>query len=39
MPDDHNENRRRRKRNIAMGLTLGGFIVLLYIVTIVKMGG
>jgi len=39
MSDEHNEIRRRRRRNIAMGLTLAGFIVLLYVITIVKLGG
>ncbi len=33
------EKRSRRRRNAALGLALGAFIVLLYIVSIVKMGG
>lgn len=31
--------RRRRGRNIALGLLLAGVVVLFYIVTIVKMSG
>jgi hypothetical protein len=33
------ELRSRRRRNVALGLVLGGFIVLIYVVSIVKMGG
>ena len=33
------EKRSRRRRNVALGIVLGAFIVLLYIVSIVKMGG
>ncbi|MEM7123866.1 MAG: hypothetical protein AAF563_21500 [Pseudomonadota bacterium] len=33
------QKRQRRRRNIALGLVLGGFIVLVYIVTLVKLGG
>jgi hypothetical protein len=34
------ENKRqRRRRNIALGLALGAFIVLMYFVSIAKMGG
>jgi len=33
------QKRQRRRRNIALGLVLGGFIVLVYLVSIVKMGG
>ena len=33
------QKRQRRRRNIALGLVLGAFIVLVYLVTIVKMGG
>jgi hypothetical protein len=31
--------RQQRKRNIAIALVLFGFIVLLYLVTIVRLGG
>jgi hypothetical protein len=31
--------RNRRARNIAIGLSVAGFIVLFYVVTIVKLGG
>ena len=30
--------RRRKQRNIALGLILGGFVVLFYMITIVRMG-
>ena len=30
---------RRRKRSIALGLALGGLVVIFYVLTIVKMGG
>jgi hypothetical protein len=33
------ELRRRRARSIAIALALGAFVVLFYIVTIVKIGG
>jgi hypothetical protein len=33
------QKRQRRRRNVALGLVLGGFIVLVYLVTLVKMGG
>jgi hypothetical protein len=33
------QKRQRRRRNIALGLVLGGFILLVYFVTLVKMGG
>lgn len=33
------EKRSRRRRNVALGIVLGAFIVLIYIVSIVKMGG
>ena len=33
------ERRSRRRRNVALGLVLAAFIVLIYIVSIVKMGG
>jgi hypothetical protein len=29
--------RRRKSRNIALGLVLGGFVVLFYFITIVKL--
>jgi hypothetical protein len=31
--------RQRRRRNVALGLALGAFIVLMYFVSIAKMGG
>ncbi|MEO5705546.1 MAG: hypothetical protein ABIT10_03575 [Alteraurantiacibacter sp.] len=31
--------RRRKQRNIALGLVLGGFVVLFYFITIVKISG
>ena len=31
--------RQQRKRNIAIALVLFGFIILLYLVTIVRLGG
>ncbi len=33
------QERRRRARNIAVALAIGGFVLLFYIVTIVKLGG
>ena len=33
------QEKRRRARNIAIALAIGGFIVLFYVVTIVKLGG
>ena len=30
---------RRRKRSIALGLALGGLVLIFYVLTIVKMGG
>lgn len=32
------QKQQRRRRNIALGLVLGGFVVLMYVVAIVKMG-
>lgn len=32
------QKQRRRGRSIAIGLALGGLVVLLYLITIVKMG-
>lgn len=32
------EQRRRRTRSIAIGLALGGLVLLFYLVTIVKLG-
>jgi hypothetical protein len=38
-PDEEAEFVRRRKgRNIALGLVLGGFVLLFYLITIVRMG-
>ena len=31
--------RRRKQRNIVLGLVLGGFVVLFYAITIARMGG
>jgi hypothetical protein len=31
--------RRRKSRNIALGLVLGGFVVLFYMITIAKIAG
>lgn len=36
---EHELHRRRRGRNVAVLLVLAGFAVLLFAVTIVKMGG
>jgi hypothetical protein len=33
------QKRQRRRRNVALGFVLGCFIVLVYLVTLVKMGG
>lgn len=38
MPMD-DENRRRRGRNIALGLVLGALAILFYLITMVKMLG
>lgn len=32
------EDKRRRARNIALGLVLGGLVVLFYFITIARMG-
>ena len=38
-PEEEKEFMRRRKqRNIALGLILGAFVVLFYMITIVRMG-
>ena len=41
MSDSNNSNlqRKRRGRNIALGLVLAGLVALFYVITIVKMGG
>jgi hypothetical protein len=36
---DANDARERRKRNIALGLMLAGFVVLFYLMTMVRLGG
>jgi hypothetical protein len=36
---DPGENKRRNQRNIAIALALGAFIVIIYVVTILKIGG
>lgn len=33
------EEKRRRARNIALALVLGGLVVLFYFITIARMGG
>jgi len=38
-PDDDAFLRERRRRNIALGLALVAFVVLVFIVTIVKLSG
>jgi hypothetical protein len=35
----HDENKRRRARNIALALVLGALVVLFYFITIAKMTG
>ncbi|MFN4309280.1 MAG: hypothetical protein ACK4FK_01710 [Ferrovibrio sp.] len=35
----HDEHKRRRARNIALGLVLGALVVLFYFITIAKMTG
>ncbi|WP_283773360.1 hypothetical protein [Altererythrobacter sp. KTW20L] len=38
-PEEKAEFMRRRKgRNIALGLVLGGFVLLFYLITIVRVG-
>jgi predicted nucleic acid-binding Zn ribbon protein len=39
MSDEQQVARQQRKRNIAIALVLFGFIILLYLVTIVRLGG
>jgi hypothetical protein len=41
VPDPHIEEVRRRQRSraIVMGLLLGAFAILLYLITIARMGG
>ena len=36
---EHELHRRRRGRNLALLVALGGFVVLMFGVTIVKLGG
>ena len=36
--DEGDHQRRRRARSLAIALTLGGLVLLFYVVTIVKMG-
>ena len=38
-PDEERDPRRQRGARIALALVLGGFVVLFYVITIVKMGG
>lgn len=39
-PEEQDEIvRRRKQRNIVLGLVLGGFVVLFYAITIARMGG
>ena len=35
---EHELHTRRKSRNIVMGLVLGGFVVLFYAITIVRIG-
>jgi hypothetical protein len=35
---DEEALRRRRRRSIALGLVLGGLVLIFYVLTIVKMG-
>lgn len=37
--DNGDMERRRRGRNIALGLVLGVLVVLFYAITLIKMGG
>ncbi|WP_256386879.1 hypothetical protein [Sphingosinicella sp. CPCC 101087] len=37
-PDTDEIRRRQRARAIVMGLALGGFVILLYFITIARMG-
>lgn len=39
MADGGNGARRRRGRNVALGLALAGVVALFYVITIVKLGG
>jgi len=39
MPAPDDKYRNRRRRNIALGLAIAAFVLLVYIVSIVKMGG
>ena len=39
MVDDEHFERRRRSRNIVIGLLLAGFVLLLFLVTIAKLEG
>lgn len=36
---DSREDRRRRAKNLALLIVLGGFAILFYVITIVRMGG
>jgi hypothetical protein len=41
LPAPQNEEelaRRRRKRNVALALVLGGLVLIFYVLTVVKMG-
>ena len=37
-PPDEEFLKRRRRRSIALGLVLGGLVLIFYVLTIVKMG-
>jgi len=37
-PLDEEAIKRRRRRSIALGLVLGGIVLIFYVLTIVKMG-
>ena len=38
-PDSHEIFARRRSRNIGLGLVLGAFVLLVFAVSVVKIGG
>lgn len=36
---DPDEQKRRRQRNLAIGLLIAGFVAIVYLVTVLKIGG
>lgn len=36
---NENQKKSRRNRNVALGLVLGGLVLLFYVMTLVKIGG